>query len=253
MNNFTQKHYLRCTQRFKEIVNEIGHRAGFVHLKQGQTYIRKKGFSALLDQIVNTPIIEIEGGYKEEIDKLNRVRVNHANNVSQLLNNVGHVSFQSNGKTYLLKDYIYEYYKSAEPALQFIARISETDPFYSAASLDLIEDLKEEAKNRDKETAITFKSSDIVSNCLALKGQLLDAVIYYFDEANVKARTLKLSESDNALLEKFKKIFEQFNSLNKYVNDALFKKQEPAYPKIAANLIALKKSLDGTNEKENDN
>lgn len=252
MSDFTIKRHLRCTMRFKEIVNEIGHRAGFVRLKRGQTYKRKKGFSTLLDQVVTTQRIEIDGDYKEEIDRLNRIRVNHANNVSQLINNVGHVSFQSNGKTYLLNDYITEYYQSAEQALLFIAQMSETNPFYSPASLYLINDLLDEAAKREKDTTITFKSTENVSRNLDLKGQLMDAVIYYFEQTNVKARTFQISETDAERLEKYEKVFEQFNSLNKYVNDALFKKQEPAYPKIAANLIALKKSLDGTNEKEND-
>lgn len=252
MSDFAIKRHLRCTIRFKEIVNEIGHRAGFVRLKRGQTYKRKKGFSSLLDQVVTTKIIEIEGDYKEQIDKLNRIRVNHANNVSQLINNVGNVSFQSNGKTYLLNNYITEYYQSAEPALIFIAQMSETNPFYSPASLDLIIQLLDEAKNIEKDTMITFKSTEHVSRNLDLKGQLMDAVIFYFEHTNVKARTFQISETDAERLEKYEKVFEQFNSLNKYVNDALFKKQEPAYPKIAANLIALKKSLDGTNEKEND-
>lgn len=252
MSDFTIKRHLRCTMRFKEIVNEIGHRAGFVRLKRGQTYKRKKGFSTLLDQVVTTQRIEIDGDYKEQIDRLNRIRVNHANNVSQLINNVGHVSFQSNGKTYLLNDYITEYYQSAEQALLFIAQMSETNPFYSPASLYLINDLLDEAAKREKDTTITFKSTENVSRNLDLKGQLMDAVIYYFEQTNVKARTFQISETDADKLEKYEKVFEQFNSLNKYVNDALFKKQEPAYPKIAANLIALKKSLDGTNEKEND-
>lgn len=252
MSDFTIKRHLRCTMRFKEIVNEIGHRAGFVRLKRGQTYKRKKGFSTLLDQVVTTQRIEIDGDYKEEIDRLNRIRVNHANNVSQLINNVGHVSFQSNGKTYLLNDYITEYYQSAEPALIFIAQMSETNPYYSPASLELINDLLDEAAKREKDTTITFKSTENVSRNLDLKGQLMDAVIFYFEHTNVKARTFQISETDAGKLEKYEKVFEQFNSLNKYVNDALFKKQEPAYPKIAANLIALKKSLDGTNEKEND-
>lgn len=252
MSDFTIKRHLRCTIRFKEIVNEIGHRAGFVRLKRGQTYKRKKGFSTLLDQVVTTQRIEIDGDYKEQIDRLNRIRVNHANNVSQLINNVGHVSFQSNGKTYLLNDYITEYYQSAEQALLFIAQMSETNPFYSPASLYLINDLLDEAAKREKDTTITFKSTENVSRNLDLKGQLMDAVIYYFEQTNVKARTFQISETDADILEKYEKVFEQFNSLNKYVNDALFKKQEPAYPKIAANLIALKKSLDGTNEKEND-
>lgn len=252
MSDFTIKRHLRCTIRFKEIVNEIGHRAGFVRLKRGQTYKRKKGFSTLLDQVVTTQRIEIDGDYKEQIDRLNRIRVNHANNVSQLINNVGHVSFQSNGKTYLLNDYITEYYQSAEQALLFIAQMSETNPFYSPASLYLINDLLDEAAKREKDTTITFKSTENVSRNLDLKGQLMDAVIYYFEQTNVKARTFQISETDADKLEKYEKVFEQFNSLNKYVNDALFKKQEPAYPKIAANLIALKKSLDGTNEKEND-
>lgn len=43
MSDFNIKRHLRCTMRFKEIVNEIGHRAGFVRLKRGQTYKRKKG------------------------------------------------------------------------------------------------------------------------------------------------------------------------------------------------------------------
>lgn len=202
--------------------------------------------------MVTTKIIEIEGDYKEQIDRLNRIRVNHANNISQLISNVGHVSFQSNGKTYLLNDYITEYYQSAEPALIFIAQMSETNPYYSPASLELINDLLDEAAKREKDTTITFKSTENVSRNLDLKGQLMDAVIYYFEQTNVKARTFQISETDAERLEKYEKVFEQFNSLNKYVNDALFKKQEPAYPKIAANLIALKKSLDGTNEKEND-
>lgn len=252
MSEYTKKHYLRCTTHFKELVNEIGHRAGFVRLKRGQTYTRKKGFSALFDQIVMTNRIEIEGDYKEEIDKLNRIRTNHANNVTQLLNNVSHVVFQSDGKTYQLNDYISEYYKSAEPALLFITKVSETNPFYSEATLDLIEKLKDEAKIADKDAAITFKSTEIVDNVLKLNSTLMDAVISKFESVNVKARTFKISESETERLEKYQKIFEQFNSLNKYVNDALFKKQEPAYPKIAANLIALKKSLDSTNEKEND-
>lgn len=253
MSEYTGKHYLRCTKRFKEIVNEIGHRAGFVRLKKGQTYARKKGFSALLDQVVTTNRIEIEGDYKEEIDKLNRIRVNHTNNVSQLLNNVGHVSFQSNGKTYQLKDYISEYYQSAEPALKFIADASESNPYHVSASLELIDELINEAHTKETDTGITFKSSYVTDNVLALHSKIMDGIITLFEQTHVSARTFRISETDTALLEKYKKIFEQFNSLNKYVNDALFKKQEPAYPKIAANLIALKKSLDGTNEKENDN
>lgn len=253
MTNYTGKHYLRCTQRFKEIVNEIGHRAGFVRLKKGQTYARKKGFSALLDQVVTTNRIEIEGDYKEEIDKLNRIRINHTNNVSQLINNVGQVSFQSNDKTYQLNNFIIDYYKSAEPALGFIARVSESNPFYTSSYFHLIDELIIEGSIKETETGITFKSSQITDNVLALHDKMMDGVIKLFKKTHVSARTFKISEADAELLEKYKRIFEQFNNLNKYVNDALFKKQEPAYPKIAANLIALKKSLDSTNEKENDN
>ncbi|MBR7522413.1 hypothetical protein [Pseudomonas juntendi] len=253
MSEYTGKHYLRCTQRFKEIVNEIGHRAGFVRLKKGQDYARKKGFSALLDQVVTTNRIEIEGDYKEEIDKLNRIIVNHTNNLSQVLNNVGHVSLHSNGKTYQLKDYILEYYKSAEPALKFIAMISESDPFYKSSSLDLIDELIREAEIKETDTGITFKSSYVTDNVLALHDKLMDAIITLFEKTQVYARTLKLSETDKIKLETYEKIFKHFNSLNKYINDALFKKDEPSYAKVADNLKVLKRTLDNTNEKENDN
>lgn len=241
MSNQKKRNPIACTHLFRDLAIEISRHAGFAHLKKGQEYTRKKGFSNLINEITEKGKIVVEGNHKYQTEKLNRELINHNNNIGQLIKRIGNEIFQSKeGKSYTVNQIISDYHAASEPASAFIKDLITQPPSYVKTHLEMADELVEAAKDNTREMLFTFVTTPETDKVFShFNGGIRKAVAHHIESAYVEKKDFNVDAAQQAKLDSILEIFSKMNELTRVVNELLKANKPVAYSSVANKLLHL--------------
>lgn len=211
MSKLNKKCVIKCSFRFKELLNEITQQAGLFSVKRYKDYKHHVGVSALIDVSFTSGRIEVMGDYAKRIDQIRRVSINFATNVRQILSVAGMETVQVQGQSIPVSRFLDAYVKAAEPALVILSDYASRPFHLESQTLSQANALIGEAENGASETTLTFAVSKETHGLLKQRGLFRQQCADMISNLKVMSKSLKLKPDEEAI---FKIINENFLALN---------------------------------------